>query len=175
MIPRVTGDRLLSTLSSLSSRQWDQLEKLLEDPSRRRALQRIIESIIDLQNGVLEYPAQSGRPSRNREAIRAVTEAFRDDDSVRQSFFSLLCDKRVFKTTSDIVGAVNHFFGVDLEAARFKKAGRKDAIVEAWKRLGSRPRREQIKRLRHFFEYFANRMDPHKSYRELFRILSRSE
>jgi hypothetical protein len=175
MIARTGGDRLLAALSSLSPRQWDQLEQLLEDPTRRRALRNIIESVIDIQNGVSLHEVRAPSDRHDLEAIQTVTEAFRDEDSVRQSFFSLLCDKKIFRTTRDVISAINHFFDVHLETARFIKAGRKDAIVEAWKRLTARPRREQIGRLRTFFENFAGRLDPHKSYRELFRILSRSE
>jgi hypothetical protein len=48
-------------------------------------------------------------------------------------------------------------------------------ISKTWKYLSGLSQRERTGRLRKFFETFASRLDPHESYRELFRILSRSE
>jgi hypothetical protein len=64
---------------------------------------------------------------------------------------------------------------VELDPYRFVKAGRRDTIEQAWREVSKLPARERSHRLRRFFQEFSLLLDPHKSYRELFRILSRSE
>jgi hypothetical protein len=163
-----------SALSVLSSKQRDQLGRMLHDSGRRRAFQQLIESALKLSNGIGSSNAASGETRNQSDTAIPAAEGY-DEDSVRQSFASVLCDKKTFRTTLDLIHAVRYFFNTEIDARRFVKAGRRETIAEAWRQVCALPARERSERLRRFFQKFAGLLDPHRSYRELFRMLSRSE
>lgn len=162
---------LSEVLSVLSPAQRDQLHYMLQDPVRRRAFQQLIQSTLKLSN---QMPSHLGTERGVRGDVISSAERF-DEDSVKESFASILWDKKTFRTTRDVLSAVRYFFEIDLNPYRFTKAGRRDAIAEAWRQLTQLPAKERKEKLRRFFQEFAGLLDPHRSYRELFRILSRSD
>ena len=163
---------LSAVLSVLSPEQRDQLGQMLQDPVRRRAFQQLIQSALKLSNGVMKRRALG--PTRPRGDAISSTERY-DEDSVREMFASVLCDKKAFRTTRDVINAIRYFFGADLDPYRFVKAGRRETIAEAWRQISRLSARERSQKLRNFFQEFSGLLDPHRSYRELFRMLSRSE
>lgn len=163
--------KLSAVLSVLSPAQRDQLGHLLQDPVRRRAFQQLIQSTLKLSNGANNVRMSSESTTRGD----AVASERYDEDSVRDSFASVLCDKKAFPTTNAVIDAIRYFFGLELDRHRFTKAGRREAIERAWRELAKLPSRERSQKLRRFFQEFSVLLDPHRSYRELFRILSRSE
>jgi hypothetical protein len=165
--------RLLSLFTGLQPRHQRQLEMLLDHPIGRRAFRKLIEGALDLQNG--EMNDRAAKYHDVSHAVQSNDRYFESPDPIRQSFSSLLWDKETFPTTYDVIAVVRHFFGIKLEPLQFRKAGRKAVISRAWKYLSELSERERTQRLRKFFTEFAPKLDPDRSYRELFRILSRSE
>lgn len=167
--------RLLSFFAALSPWHRHELERLLGHPIGRRALLKLIESAMELGNGAVNDRDATSYPEVSRQAVQSGDRYFESGDPIRQSFSGLLWDKQAFPTTQDVIAVVGHFFGIKLDPMRYRKAGREAVISRAWKYLAGLSQRERTERLRKFFAEFATRLDPHRSYRELFRILSRSE
>jgi hypothetical protein len=166
--------QLFSIVNSLSARKREQLQRLLAQPMGRRAFQRLITTVLDLQNGTADEPPILDI-ERSRRGVESSERYFEHADPIRQSFSTLLWDKRLFPTTHDVIRAVDHFFNVHLDPTRFRKSGRKTIIAHTWKELLQLSQRERKEKLRRFFSEFDKYLDPHRSYRELFRMLSRSE
>ncbi len=175
MNQEIVAERLTSALSRLSPRQRDRLAMILEDPNASIAFRRLIETALELYNGGDNRTLYGFGPRTKRRTKDVVTSGLEDDDSLRHSFATILWDKTTFPNTAALIRAVNHFFNIDLESQRFIKAGRKKTIAEGWRRVLALPRPERVTRLRRFFHEFASLLDPQRSYRELFRILSRSD
>jgi hypothetical protein len=163
---------LSSALAGLSPRQRDQLSRMLHDPTRRRAFQQLIDSALRLSNGSRSEPTSAS--TDDADAPVAVRGNY-DEDSIWQSFASVFSDKDTFRATADVIDAARYFFNAKLDKRRFIKAGRRDAIAETWRQVCALPIGERSDRLRRFFTKFEHLLDPHRSYRELFRFLSRSE
>ena len=161
-----------AALSVLSPKERDQLGRMLHDPARRRAFQKLIESALRLSNGA-SVSDSAGEGPRGDATMSALPGA--DSESLRESFVAIFCDKKTFRTTKDVIDAAGYFFDAKIDLRRFVKAGRRETIAEAWRQVCSLPVRERSERLRRFFERFTRLLDPHRSYRELFRMLSRSE
>lgn len=148
------------------------LNDVLSQPQLRRAFQRLIENAVEIYAAGHSANSHGERNYEVRESGAVYDVNLQE--RLRYSVSAALSDRMIFPTTNDVIGAVNHFFGTQFEPNRFRKSGRRAVLVQLWKHLQKLSRRERVSKLKKFFETIE-RMDPHRSYRELFRILSRSE
>lgn len=174
MTDQILQRELSAALEMLSPGQRDQLLTMLQDPSRRRAFQQLIESALKLSNGSASSQKRPSEAKVRSEAAVSVAGGY-DEESLWRSFASVFGDKESFPTTGAVIDAAKYFFNCNLNRRRFQKAGRRGAIAEIWRQVSALPARERSDRLQHFFQRFEHLLDPHRSYRELFRVLSRSE
>jgi hypothetical protein len=173
MDKRSLNARLSDALSTFPQSKLEILGDLLDNPELRRAFAKLIEHTVEIYAGGnhKHYRYEAAGPASDAELS---LYQYNFEDRLRYSLFTVLSDKNIFPTVNDVVSAVNHFFGINLEPSKLRKASRRTISSRVWSRLMALPRRERTTKLRRFFQS-VEQMDPHRTYRELFRILSRSE
>lgn len=162
----------------MSSRDLYRLAAILRDPVQREAAINVITGLA----GLKASSADIGEPRRTSAAKeRDIRKEFtlaspdrEERDATKGMFFALLSDKDVFPTSEGVVTALNQSFGFRWKYSDMKRESRNKILARAWERLETLPHKERSDKLRTFCDRHR-RFEDVDAYKELFKILSRSE
>ena len=183
----MSGSRPIENVASVLRRLPEgdllQMAELLEDPSSRSELLKLLQAVLALvrahAGGVsdAEEPRSAGRPHKAIPAGgsgRRSTE-IRSTRALSDAVAAFLQNRAVFPSTRDVLAAVNFVLDSRLAYESFRRSGRKALIREFLSRLKQVPSRERHRRVKLLFDRFDRGRPEADEYRDLFRVLTGDE
>lgn len=184
-------DRFLAALSLLSDQELSELANLFTDEHGGVAVGKLIHTYLDTRIVARKFetrksvraPVERSGDNRSLSANRliesadagAVTGEQRKESVPVEQLAAVLADRDIFKSTREVVAAVNDLLPFEVSYQTYRKAGRDRLIAFVCRRMSELSQVEQRRVLRNFLAKLGSSDPQAEHYGELFRILARYE
>jgi len=175
-------NKLMRALNTLSDSELSRLAALFSQPSINIEFVTLIESTLALRKAERSIGSEKlygaiknnlkGKTQSESEVSAQIDHRIHSFEDVQNTFTSLLVDKKLFRSTKDVVDAVNTSFSCDIDYEKYRRRGRKPVIKKCLKYLSGQPLRKQIGLMRSFLQKISEESKALDQYRELFGILA---
>lgn len=189
MKDRDVVNKFISLLSHFSVKELVELRRLFQHTYATKAFLKILDGAIELRsfhpiNGSLVHAATPRNETDWNDAKKSeipksnAKNIFRKINGFSHRFADILQNKKLYRSTKDVVNAVNSAFNWEIKYEDFYKRGRRDLINHCINRLGDIEEGQRRKMIKSFLDGIRARKnweDLDRHYRELFNILAGDE
>ena len=155
-------DRFISSLGILSDEDAAELAKILRDPKGARLIANTLDSLHELRS----------YPSKIKSKDRPQALQLRSIEDLENELSSALFNKRIFKSSKNLVDALNNYFHLDIPDPRKSKESRSRIIERTLKTLSIIPIGEREVQIEKFLDLV---IEAGPEYDILFKILASRE